>query len=202
MARWAAWDVVAVATGKVLGSHERPDEAEAFAMAMRASRAAARRVELSADQLAPICPSCADRMRRDNIRGVYFHVGPVKIYGVEVGTPLGRARYFAVGPNADALCEKFGGDEGFFTRCAEHMAGQEGIEDPKGFCAELHKHCVGKYPAEKRAASAARARGYGLRARGAEWDLVREPDGTWVGTYASEADARAAQDRLAARATS
>ena len=44
------------------------------------------------------------------------------------------------------MCETMGGAEGFFTRCADKMAGR--VDDPQAFCAELHKQCLGKYPSE------------------------------------------------------
>jgi len=50
------------------------------------------------------------------------------------------------------LCESLGDDADFFTRCMEKDLGKfeaEVGDNKEGFCAWLHKQCVGKWPAEK-----------------------------------------------------
>jgi len=49
---------------------------------------------------------------------------------------------------AAGLCKKFGGDPGFFTRCEASDLKLPAGYDKKAYCAELHKHCVGKWPTE------------------------------------------------------
>jgi len=48
---------------------------------------------------------------------------------------------------SQGMCDKFDSDtKGFFTRCAETMAGK--VDDEKAFCASLEKFCTGEWPAE------------------------------------------------------
>ena len=71
---------------------------------------------------------------------------------VRVHKALGGGDYPGSMPKqlAAGLCKKFGGDPGFFTRCmASNLRLPEGY-DKKGYCAELHKHCTGHWPAEKK----------------------------------------------------
>jgi hypothetical protein len=51
----------------------------------------------------------------------------------------------------EGLCESLGPDPGFHGRCMDKNFGDfEGeITDKAAFCAELHKQCVGKWPAEE-----------------------------------------------------
>jgi len=99
---------------------------------------------LSRDQVREICPSCADKMQLARIK-------ELKLTADELGNvlPENETMLKLFAGFSQGLCDKFGTDEGFFTRCAETMAGKEGIDDEKSFCAALHKHCVGKWPAEK-----------------------------------------------------
>src|SRR3990167_6361505 len=99
---------------------------------------------LSRDQVREICPSCADKMQLARIKELKLTADELGNVLPENETTLKLFAGFSQG-----LCDKFGADEGFFTRCAETMAGKEGIDDEKSFCAALHKHCVGKWPAEK-----------------------------------------------------
>lgn len=97
---------------------------------------------LSRDLVRVICPSCADKMEAS-------HIAALKLSADDIGTlfPGDETTIKLFSGFSQGLCNKFGGDEGFFTRCAETMAGK--VEDEKGFCASLHKFCVGKWPAEK-----------------------------------------------------
>ena len=97
---------------------------------------------LSREQVRAICPECADRMQAAYLRELKLQVtadGDVKLGD---GSSVKLFAGFSQG-----LCDKFGGDEGFFTRCADGMSGK--VDDEKAFCASLHKFCVGKWPAEK-----------------------------------------------------
>lgn len=107
-------------------------------------------ISLSRDQVAELCPECAQKMQLQRVTTLKLHVvdptsddaPEFKFYrddGTEVKVHAGFS---------DGMCEKFGPDEGLFTRCAEAMAGK--VDDEKAFCASLHKFCVGKWPAEKK----------------------------------------------------
>jgi hypothetical protein len=84
-----------------------------------------------------ICPACAEEMKKRAWTHLQMSALPADL----------RMQF------NEGLCQKFGSDEGFFTRCESTMSGQPGVDDPKGFCAELHNFCIGKYPGEGAQAS-------------------------------------------------
>lgn len=98
---------------------------------------------LTREQVAEICPSCAPKMAERGLAAIKVFVddsGEVRFGdGSEVHIYAGFSQ---------GMCDKFGSGEGFFTRCAETMSGK--VDDAKAFCASLHKHCVGKWPGEKK----------------------------------------------------
>lgn len=103
---------------------------------------------LSREVVRQICPDCAERMAASYIRELKLQVtenGEV-LFGDSSALPAETRMKLFTG-FSQGLCDKFGGDEGFFTRCAGTMEGK--VDDEKGFCAALHKFCVGKWPAEK-----------------------------------------------------
>ena len=191
-------------TGKTLGAHDTYEQAMAQELAVQASKNASRKFEMTADQMEPLCKSCADGMRKANVRAYKFWFGPVKIYGVEKNVPLGKVRYFAVGPNADALGEHVRSDAGLLAKIEEFVTPQLGATDAGGFCAELCRHYTGKYPEEKnpkteKAPSAKAVTRYAVEQRPSGlWDLCRET-GSRVATYATEQEANDARGRLEAR---
>lgn len=91
-------------------------------------------MKLTIEQVRELCPGCAKIMESRNIKEVAIDV-------------LMNSEHFKEAQFPEGLCERFGGDEGFFTRCAETMAGK--VDDEKAFCAALHKQCIGKYPAQE-----------------------------------------------------
>jgi len=104
---------------------------------------------LSREQVHDLCPECAVEMAVHNIT-------TLKLKVVDPSSSENPSFQFFDKSDAEVkayagfskgLCKRFGEDEGFFTRCAETMAGK--VEDEKGFCASLHKFCVGKWPGEK-----------------------------------------------------
>lgn len=107
-------------------------------------------VRLSRDQVAELCPECAEKMRLQRVTELKLHIvdpssgqePKLELFHAD-GTEVKTFTGFSQG-----LCKKFGEDEGFFTRCAETMTGK--VEDEKGFCASLHKFCIGSWPAEKK----------------------------------------------------
>lgn len=88
-------------------------------------------IKLSREQVATLCPACAEKMAQQGI----------------VALTLKRDGIKQMPPQLlEGLCAKFGGDEGFFTRCVD---GISGIDDPEAFCAWLHHECVGTWPGER-----------------------------------------------------
>lgn len=77
------------------------------------------------------CPGCGKATIR------------MKAAGVGGDFPGNMPKQMAAG-----LCKKFGGDPGFFTRCESSNLRLPDGYDKKAYCAELHKHCVGKWPTE------------------------------------------------------
>ncbi len=84
---------------------------------------------LSVEQVRELCPDCAGQMEAKGLSRI--NVLAIK----EMPEQMLRG-----------LCDKFGADEGFFTRC-------EGsgipVDDKQGFCAWLHQECIGRWPGEK-----------------------------------------------------
>lgn len=108
---------------------------------------------LTRDQVRELCPSCADKMQVARIK-------ELKLSADELGNllPNDEATIKLFAGFSQGLCDKFGGDEGFFTRCEAAMSKHtDTIEDPKPFCASLHKYCTGHWPAEKKHAVLSRA---------------------------------------------
>lgn len=97
---------------------------------------------LTREQVRELCPSCADKMQLARIK-------ELKLSADDLGNLLPgdemTIKLFA--GFSQGMCDKFGPDEGMFTRCAEAMSGK--VDDEKAFCASLHKFCAGKWPAEK-----------------------------------------------------
>lgn len=91
-------------------------------------------MKLTIEQVRDLCPGCAKIMESRNIKEVEIDA-------------LMNSEHFKEAQFPEGLCERFGGDEGFFTRCAETMAGK--VDDENAFCAALHKQCIGKYPAQE-----------------------------------------------------
>ena len=98
---------------------------------------------LSREQVRELCPSCADKMQLARVK-------TLKLSADDLGNllPNDETTIKLFAGFSQGLCDKFGPDEGLFTRCAEAMSGK--VDDEKAFCAALHKFCVGKWPAEKK----------------------------------------------------
>lgn len=90
--------------------------------------------KITREAMKDLCPKCFDVMTEKNITAVSV-------------SELAESDHFIEADFSQGLCDAMGGDEGFFTRCAEKMQGK--VDDPNAFCAALHKHCIGKYPAEE-----------------------------------------------------
>jgi hypothetical protein len=59
----------------------------------------------------------------------------------------------------EGLCERFGDEDGFFTRCSEASID---VEDQDAFCAWLHHECHGTWPGEKCATCSPESKVYGM----------------------------------------
>lgn len=103
----------------------------------------ARIYSLTRDQVRELCPSCADKMQLARIK-------ELKLSTDDLGNllPQDEVTIKLFAGFSQGMCDKFGPDDGMFTRCAETMTGK--VDDEKAFCAALHKFCVGKWPAEKK----------------------------------------------------
>jgi hypothetical protein len=85
---------------------------------------------LTRDQIAEVNPLCAANMARMGQESLTFQLG---------GMPSELR---------EGLCEKFGPDEGMFTRCMDSSLGGWSPSDKAGFCAALHHACTGNWPAQ------------------------------------------------------
>lgn len=134
------------------GCHPTKAEAERHMRAILANyhgggNMSAERMWLDVEQMRDLCPGCAEEMERkgwDRI-DILAVLRESEDYAVGVGGdfPGGMPRQLAQG-----LCKKIGSDPGFFTNCMNSNIRLPQGWDRKGFCAELHKYCVGKWPAQ------------------------------------------------------
>lgn len=101
-----------------------------------------KRFSLTREQVRELCPSCAEHMGAANLKLLKLEVADDGSISAASPATLKVFAGFSQG-----LCDKFGGDDGFFTRCADTMSGK--VDDENAFCASLHHYCIGKWPAEK-----------------------------------------------------
>ncbi len=97
-------------------------------------------VRLTRKDVEQLCPSCAEKMAALNLR--------VLILGPQAMKQMPEQML-------QGLCDKFGAEEGFYTRCVD---GISGVDDPEAFCAWLHEQCTGLWPAEGSSKALAGAR--------------------------------------------
>lgn len=86
---------------------------------------------LSIEQVETLCPPCARSMRRKGLTALKITRRADGTYEIPGG--MSEA-------SADALCEKFGGSEGFITRCVDSMTM---MDEPGAFCNALKDYCHG-----------------------------------------------------------
>ena len=132
------WCLIAKFTGKTLGCHKTRAGAEAQERAVQASKAdysltadgipaTVKWITLSRKAVAEACPSCAEHMDFLNIKELKLTWDPAtKTYaGFNQG-----------------MCDKFGDNEGFRTRCmGSPLAGE--VDDAGAFCNALKEFCFG-----------------------------------------------------------
>lgn len=109
------------------------------------------KMRFTREQIYDLCPDCARDMKDKGIKSVVLEVEDIGIGEVTTAyfdEENAEIQVKNFGGFSKGLCDKFGADEGFFTRCAKTMQGK--VDDSKAFCASLHKHCVGKWPGEKK----------------------------------------------------
>lgn len=92
-----------------------------------------RRTFVDREDVARICPPCAEKMRARGIQKIAAEALFDRL--AEINLPQ---------KTIDALCEKWK-DPGFFDSCME-WAADKGLGE--GFCAALHKECEGIWPGE------------------------------------------------------
>ena len=142
---------------------------------------------LSREQVQVICPSCAEKMKLARIKTLKLKADAHGSLSPEDETTIKLFQGFSKG-----LCDKFGEDEGFFTRCADAMGGK--VDDENAFCASLHKFCIGTWPAEKKEASLERGITKLLNAYPAE--AVQQPLHRMFDEIREEREAQEAVSRL------
>ena len=128
---------------------------------------------LTRDQVAELCPSCADKMQLARIK-------ELKLSADERGNllPSDEVAVKLFAGFSQGMCDKFGPDEGMFTRCSDSMSGK--VDDEKAFCAALHKFCVGKWPAEKAHAMDMSRDGLMAKCKKMHHDWTPEQHKAWV----------------------
>jgi len=113
---------------------------------------------VTVEEMRKICPACADDMVKRGFTRLNLSEAILKeAVGMGGDFPGNMPEQMAKG-----LCDKFGGDPGFFTACEGSDLKLPAGYDRKAFCAELHKYCVGKWPAEESAKEAYYASGTAL----------------------------------------
>lgn len=132
--------------------------------------------------IASVCPSCAKRMEKRGFSGLRL----MGLVTVEKDMPGDMPK-----ASADALCDKWGGDDGgfSFTDC-DNSKIRDAMENPEGFCAALHKYCTGLWPTEKPKSPTRAAVLKYITHEGSKW-IVHAESGKVLGTHDSEADAKA-----------
>jgi hypothetical protein len=136
---------------------------------------------LSVEDMRELCPSCADEMERRHLTalkvdfaewqklaesgesakdsdiyletGIEANIGDTTVELANTDSVNNMPRQLLRG-----LCNDIGDtDKGFFTRCTKYRFGAEWAAriagNKKGFCAWLHRQCIGKWPGEKRTAA-------------------------------------------------
>jgi hypothetical protein len=93
-------------------------------------------VSITREQMAAVCPECVELMKAKKITALKLVRAADGAYAIPGGMSSEAA---------DAPCEKFGGGEGFRTRCMEHMTT---MDDPGAFCNALKAYCHGSVTAE------------------------------------------------------
>ena len=91
---------------------------------------------ITKDDVAKLCPKCAVLMGKKGIK-------KIKIEDLLNSENFKKAD--AEWKPSQKLCDAFGDDPGFFTKCHEKMS-TTNVETPEAFCAALHKFCVGYWP--------------------------------------------------------
>lgn len=121
--------------GESLGCHPSEETARGQIQAIGARTHAGgktmdKELWVTIEEMLAICPDCAAGMQKAGLK--VLNLAGLK----EMPAHLLRS-----------LCDKFGADEGFFTRCEAGIS--SALDDPKAFCAWLHEQCMGKWPGEK-----------------------------------------------------
>lgn len=107
-----------------------------------------RKNKISIEQMKGICPHCAELMKERNLTSISIE-DAVSDWNEEKAAGVGGDYPGGMPPQlVKGLCKKFGGDPGFFTRCEGSNLRLPAGYDKKAYCAELHKHCVGKWPTQ------------------------------------------------------
>jgi polyhydroxyalkanoate synthesis regulator phasin len=88
-------------------------------------------VVITLEQMERVCPSCAQKMREHGYSAVKFPWDEEK------------QSYLFTPELRDALCAKYGPDEGFRTRCMDDPPGDFEPDDAAAFCNWLEQQCKG-----------------------------------------------------------
>jgi hypothetical protein len=88
-------------------------------------------MRITVEQMEQICKPCAERMRRKNFKWVNIERRADGTYAIPGGMPEEAFR---------ALCEKWGPDEGFRTRCMDSGVAAA-VDDVGAFCNALESAC-------------------------------------------------------------
>lgn len=120
--------------GESLGCHPTAEKARAQIAAIWANESLGKSLWVTVEQMAQICPDCAERMRRASLKSI--DLCALKVMPEQM---------------LQGLCARAGADPGFWSACAGMSWGP--IDDVEGFCNWLHYECLGSYPGEHAAAS-------------------------------------------------
>ena len=121
------WCLLSKTDGSTLGCHPTKDAAEAQERAIQANKHSWG--EISVAKMREICPACADKMEAKRMRSLKLDFSQ---------------KNFGLSPQAlSGLCDHFGDQQGFRTRCMDSKGLGEGIGDMGAFCNWLKDQCFG-----------------------------------------------------------
>ena len=148
--------VVVSKEGKVLGEHATEAEANAQLRAVEANKyhlpgehgqqshggdggkigklfEEESAVWVTADEMKELCPACAGRMDHANLKAVKVGYYAAGVFNFAINLPENTK---------NALCDKFGDNGGFRTRCMASSVAKN-VDDPGAFCNALKQSCFG-----------------------------------------------------------
>jgi hypothetical protein len=122
---------------------DRPAVPGAKYIIMKRAKGNAEAIQKGAEQKIPIeviekiCPPCAAKMREKGFKAIVAKQMPPQML--------------------EGLCDSYGAEEGFRTRCMENISG---VDDPGAFCNWLENECHGTFESRAKCEKCGRAKAF------------------------------------------